>query len=269
MIALTIHRAGVICAGICLLIFSAAGAAERPFSFVRDTFDFANETALEYHHGHASPRHESGPQKPKRFTQHCFVMSRSIIQFRKFARFEPAAAPVDDRELGERVRKVTSQFPWLPAFAEQDRIVIPGYPDLRALSRERPEVLQGNIGLGWPTYFRLGNWRILWPHGRTQQARVHEDLERVLERGEFFVAYLTNFPRSLNINHGVLVYARQKSERGGAGGDFRYTVYDPNHPDGPRTLIWSERESRFVYQPDTDFVGGKVVVWQVYGKFLQ
>jgi hypothetical protein len=270
MIAPGIHRAGAMCAGISLWIFSAAGATERPFSFARDTFDFANETALEFHNGHAYPRRETGPQKPKRFTQHCFVMSRSIIQFRKFARFEPAAAPIEDAELAARVRKVTSQLPWLPAFAEQDRIVIPGYRDLRALSRARPQVLQENIGLGWPTYFRPGNWRILLPHGGPQQARIREELERTLSRGEFFVAYLTNFPESLNINHGVLVYAKQDSlSRGDDSNNLRYRVYDPNHPDGPRTLEWSPRDLRFVYQPDTDFVGGKVVVWQVYGMFLQ
>lgn len=269
MIALKVHRAGAIGAGVCFWLTAATAAAERPFSFERDTFAFANETALEFHHGHASIRHDTAGQKPKRFTQHCFVMSRSIIQFRKFARFDPAAPPLDDKELTARVRKVTGQPPWLPAFAERDRIIIPGYPDLRTFSAARPEILQQNIGLGWPTYFRPGNWRIVLPHGRSQQAATHAELERVMNRGEFFVAYLTNFPQSLNINHGVLIYARQKSEQGGAGGELRYTVYDPNHADGPRTLTWSERDSRFVYQPDTDFVGGKVVVWHVYGALFQ
>jgi hypothetical protein len=269
MIAPGNHRPGIGFAGICFWLAVATAAAERPFSFERDTFAFANETALEFHHGHASPRHESGAQKPRRFTQHCFVMSRSIIQFRRFARFDPAAPQVDDNELTARVRKITGQPPWLPSFAERDRIVIPGYPDLRAFSAARPDILQQNIGLGWPTYFRPGNWRIVLPHGRSQQAATHAELERVMKRGECFVAYLTNFPQSLNINHGVLVYGREKTERGGAGGELRYSVYDPNHSDRPRTLIWSERDSRFVYQPDTDFVGGKVVVWHVYGALFQ
>ena len=95
--------------------------------------------------------------------------------------------------------------------------------------------------------------------------RAIKAIDRSLERGEFFVAYLTNFPSSLNINHGVLVYAARKN---GADPE-RYLVYDSNHPDGPRTLEWSDQESCFLYQRDTDFVGGKVVVWQVYGTFLQ
>src|SRR6202008_463764 len=148
-------------------------------------------------------------------------------------------------ELTVRVRRVTGHPPWLPAFGERDRIIIPGYPDLRTFSRAHPDILQQNIGLGWPTYFRPGNWRIVLPHGRSQQAATHAELERALNRGEFFVAYLTNFPQCLNINHGVLLYGRQKSETGEAGGELHYSVYDPNHADGPRVLTWSERDSRF------------------------
>ena len=265
MIARGIHTAGAVCAGICLLILATAGAAERPFSFARDTFAFANETVFEFHDGYAYPRHETGPIKPKRFTNHCFVMSRSIIQFRKFARFDPALPPLDDAELAARIRRITSQLPWTPAFPETERIVIPGYRDLRSFSAARTNVVQRNIGQGWTTYFRPGNWRILLPHGGAQQAKTRDTLDRSLGRGEFFVAYLTNFPSSLNINHGVLVYAANKGESDAA----RYLVYDSNHPDGPRTLEWSPRDSCFLYQRDTDFVGGRVVVWQVYGTFLQ
>src|SRR3954466_9845517 len=132
MTARGIHTAGAVCAGIWLSISGAAGTPERSFSFSRDTFAFANETVFEFHDGHAYPRHETGPTKPKRFTNHCFVMSRSIIQFRKFARFDPASPPLEDEELAARIRKITSQRPWEPAFAEAERIVIPGYPDLRA-----------------------------------------------------------------------------------------------------------------------------------------
>jgi hypothetical protein len=258
------------CAGVCLWISSAAGAAGRPFSFARDTFAFANETLLEYHQGHASPRHENGKQKPKRFTQHCFVMSRGVAQFRKFARFDPALPPLDDKELAARIRKVTSRPPWTAPLAMQARITIPGYPDLRALSRARTDIVQRNIGLGWTTYFRFGNGRIFLPHGPAQQTRTQAELDHALARGEFFVAYLTTLPESLSINHGVLVYARQKiSSRGIHAEKLRYRVYDPNHANRPRTLEWSQRDSCFLYQRDWDFVGGRVVVWQVYGRFLQ
>ena len=250
--------------GCCCWMFVAEARAERSFDFNRDTFGFDNETALEYHDGHASPRPPGEP--PKRFTQHCFVMSRSVEQFRKFVRFDPSLAPLDDKELAKRIREITRIPPWKAAFGTRDRMVIPGYRDLRTLSRARAEVVQKNIGLGWPTYFRPGNWRILLPHGPAQQARTRLELERALAEDGFFVAYLTNFPRSLNINHGVLVYARKNNDRGSGN---QYAVYDPNHHDAPRTLEWSERDRCFLYQHDSDFVGGRVVVWQVYGQPLQ
>jgi hypothetical protein len=46
-------------------------------------------------------------------------------------------------------------------------------------------------------------------------------------------------------------------------------VYDPNHPESPRDLIWSARDRAFSYQKDWDFIGGFVRVYQVYGKPLQ
>ena len=243
--------------------------AERSFSFKRDTFAFANETIFEYHDGRASLRHESS-QKAKRFTQRCFVMSRSVVQFRKFGRFDPSRPPLDDRELAERIRKITRRPPWTPPFAERDRILIPGYADLRDLSRARADVVQRSIGLGWTTYFRPGNWRIMFPHGPTQQARTHAQLERALAQGEFFIAYLTTFPENLNINHAVLVYVRETISAHRKRADrLRYDVYDPNHAKAPRTLEWSPRDLCFLYQRDWDFVGGRVVVWQVYGRPLQ
>src|SRR3954462_1187521 len=125
----------------------AVAQAERAFDFKRDTFSFDNETALEYHDGHASPRPRTlGPQ-PKRFTQHCFVMSRTVMQFRKFVRFELGRPPLDDNELAKRIRKITRVPPWTDPMSDSDRIVMPGYADLRSLSQARPEILQKNIGL--------------------------------------------------------------------------------------------------------------------------
>ena len=252
----------------CCAVAAEAGA-ERPFDFKRDTFSFDNETVLEYHDGHASARHPRPGEKPKRFIQHCFVMSRTVMQFRKFVRFDRTQRALDDGELAERIRKITRVPPWSAPLPERERIVIPGYADLRSLSEARAEILQKNIGLGWPTYFRPGNWRIVLPHSPAQQAQTRDEVERQLRGGDgFFVAYLTNFPRSLNINHGVLVYAHRRGS-GGKDGAYRYAVYDPNHHDAPRTLEWSDQERSFVYQRDTDFVGGRVIVWQVYGYPLQ
>jgi hypothetical protein len=152
-----------------------------------------------------------------------------------------------------------------PLPADQ-RVVFPGYANLRAMSEARREVLRANIGLGWPTYFRLGNARMLFQHDSSYHKDTHTNLNAALARGELFVGFLTTYPR-LSINHAVLAYKRKPASQN--GGIDRYLVYDPNHPESPRELTWSSRDRAFAYQKDWDFIGGFVRVYQIYGKWLQ
>ena len=50
---------------------------------------------------------------------------------------------------------------------------------------------------------------------------------------------------------------------------IHYIVYDPNHPEAPRDMIWDTRKNEFRYQKDWDFVGGKVTVLQSYSYWGQ
>jgi len=254
-----------------ILLLTAGRARAADFRFDRDTFAFANETVFEYHHGHPRLRGPSAPRaRPKRYASRCFVMTRAALQFHKFARFDSHGAPLDDRALAERIRAVTRQPAWREAWPANRRIAFPGYASLRTMSEARGRLLQDNIGIGWPTYFRLGNFRMVHEHSRTYQEQTHANLDAALARGELFVVYLSTFP-SLTINHAVLVYAR----RPGSARDTRtkridrYAVYDPNHVKRPRELTWSPSKRSFAYQRDWDFVGGFVQVYQVYGTPLQ
>jgi hypothetical protein len=245
------------------LFRTSAGASE--FRFDRDTVGFANATVFEYREGHPSLRQrEKG--EPKRYTRRCFVMCRTAMQFQKFARFDPHAPPLDDNALAARIRNATRRAAWGKPLPADQRVVFPGYADLRALSDARREIVRANIGLGWPTYFRFGNFRMLFEHDSSYHEQTHTNLNAALARGELFVGFLTTYPR-LSINHTVLVYKRkpalQKSDI------ERYLVYDPNHPEAPRELTWSSRARAFAYQKDWDFIGGFVHVYQVYGKWLQ
>ena len=237
------------------------------FDFARDTFAFANETIFEYQAGVAYQRPSApGGHEPKRFTSHCFVMSRGVVQFKNFARFEPKLNPPDDSELARRLRVISHQHPWEAPWPKDRRIVIPGYRDLRELSEKRTRVVQKSIGLGWPTYFRLGNWRMASLYSRGYQAIEQAEMEDALRRGEFFVAYLTSFP-SLSINHAVLVYGHRRPSRD--RDTVRYWVYDPNHSEKPRELDYSLGKEEFSFEKDWDFAGGFVRVYHVYGRALQ
>ncbi len=188
------------------------------------------------------------------------------MQFRKFARFDPKGAPLDDTSLAARVRPVTHRAAWAGPLPENQRIVFPGYKDLKEMSKARRELVQLNIGHGWPSYFRVSNARIVFQDGAGYQERTHAQLNAALARGELFVAFLTTYPR-FSINHSVLIY-KLKSSSPNPGVDH-YLVYDPNHPESPRDLTWSAHDRAFAYQKDWDFVGGFIRVYQVYGKPLQ
>jgi hypothetical protein len=250
-------------AAIFLAAASARAGSADGFNYQRDTLSFANWTVFTYENGHiVSHKNKFGHH----YSRRCFVMTRTVGQFYKFARFEPNAARLDERELQKRIRAVTRKPPWHDALSPEKRIVIPGYRNLRELSVENTELMQRNIGLGWVVYLRPGNARMFFERSKKYQEKTHDELERMLARGEFFIAYLSDYP-ILHINHSVLVYKHDKP-RAADGTDY-YLVYDPNHPDAPRHLKWLPTKREFDFQKDNEFAGGFTRVFQVYGKALQ
>src|SRR5438094_6867355 len=245
--------------------FARADGAATEFCFDRDTFAFANQTVFEYHEGHASLRKPSATRQDA-YNRHCFVMCRTAAQFKKFARFEPRSNPLDDASLATRVRAVTRQAAWMEPLPENQRIVFPGYEDLKEMSKAHRELVQLNIGHGWPSYFRISNARMMFQDGAGYQERTHARLNAALAREQLFCGFLTTFPR-FTINHSILVYKRKSFSPN--PGIERYLVYVPNHPESPRELTWSPHTRSFSYQKDWDFIGGYVRVYQVYGKWLQ
>jgi hypothetical protein len=250
---------------VAVISVAAVSAAEPEFRFDRDTFAFANQTVFEYHEGHASLR-KASTVKRDAYNRHCFVLCRTAMQFKKFARFEPVGAPLDDTSLAARVRAVTHQPAWREPLPEDQRIVFPGYKDLREMSEARRELLQRNIGHGWPSYFRISNARMMFLQSARYQEQTHTRLSAALASGQVFIGFLTTYPR-LSINHSVLVYKRKSVSPN--PGIETYLVYDPNHPESPRELTWSPKTRAFAYQKDWDFIGGFVRIYQVYAKWLQ
>ena len=251
-------------AAILLFAFFTRDAFASEFAFKRDTLAFVNATVFDYSEGQARVRKNTdGKEKKKAYTRRCFVMSRTAMQFRKFARFDPRGAPLNDKELAARIRAVTHTPPWNEAQSTGKRVVFPGYPDLRTMSEARARILQENIGLGWPTYWRLGNTRMFYKHDEKYQEKTHANIDATLARGDMFVAYLSDYPHFL-INHAVLVYDRKPALPGNK--IDKYLVYDPNHPDSPRELRWSQSMRVFNYPKDEEFPGGFTRVYQVYGR---
>src|SRR4029077_9150111 len=85
-------------------------------------------------------------------------------------------APLDDAALAARVRDLTRHAAWAKPLPENQRIVFPGYKDLKEMSKARRELVQLNIGHGWPSYFRIGNARMIFQDGTGYQEKTHARL---------------------------------------------------------------------------------------------
>jgi hypothetical protein len=223
-----------------------AGPAPQPFVFAADTFAFANETVWNYVNG--SVQAEKPGERRRDYTRHCFVL---------------AGAPLPPARLADRIRDVTGRDVWLAPLPSAQRVVFPGYANLRAISAAEPGLFQANIGLGWPVYFRAGNMPIVVPLSRGTEAALNGEIVRDLRANLPTIVWLYLFP-SLKINHVVVIFRVRRE-----GNLFRYTVYDPNYAAAPKELTFDATTQRFSYQPTFFFKGGAVTARAIYRGVLQ
>lgn len=243
-------------------------AAKEQLRFGRDTFAFANETVMAYKDGVRVSNADAGRDPhAHRYSRNCFVMSRAVIQFWKFARFDPAAPPVSDRELAVRVRQVAHRASWSSPLSDEKRIVFPGFASLNELSQAKTEIMQENLGSGLATYFRVGNWSMPFVPTKAHQARTNAELESWLAKGYPVALWLYNFP-SLTVNHVVVAFARDSND-GTNSPESSYLVYDPNYADRPFVLKYDPNAMAFSYEHTFYFIGGPVSVRIIYKSFLQ
>jgi len=240
-----------------------ASSAPRPFRYETDTFSFANETVWNYVNGSVQSESSRTRGQNRDYARRCFVVTRAAVQFWKFARFDPEAAPLVRDALAVRIRQVTGRSVWLPALPHDRRIVFPGYANLREISAADPSIFQANLGLGWPVYFRAGNMVIVAPVYRETEARLNGEIFHDLQKNEPTIVWLYNFP-SLNINHVVVVFAGTQSHD-----KFHYQVYDPNYSGAPKNLEYDDATRTFSYQPTFYFKGGTVEARAIYRGVFQ
>ena len=236
-------------------------AAGKNFEFQKDTFAFANETVWSYEGGRPETvRREDGTlrRNETRYMRRCFVVSRAAVQFWKFARFVPGGKRLSGEDLMKRIRDVTGRDVWKEPLVTEKRVVFPGYRDLHEMSKVETRPLQENIGFGWPTYFRPGNFCIIAPPSRAHQERTNRELQTWLENKRPMILWLCNFP-SLDINHAVVVFGEKKDRQ-----RFVYQVYDPNYADRPGRLEYDPKTRSFYFEKTFYFSGGIVSVRPVY-----
>jgi hypothetical protein len=241
-----------------LLALAASAHAGIPtrVDWRADTISFSNDTVFAYGIDEAGHLSIHRRETTARFAHRCFVLVRAVLQFHKFARFAPSQLRATDAQYRNLLFHLCRIPVWMPDRPPAHRIVIPGYRDLNEFSRAHEHVLKETIGNWFPTYLRVGNWRMVGPFPRFGQANACAQITRGLDRGKLEAVYLTRFPK---MNHCVILfdYHLQKAR-------IHFDAYDPNYPN---TLSWVEYDPKaqsFDFERRWFWPGGRVNLMRVY-----
>lgn len=238
---------------------SPGGAAQvRVFRFTEDTVGFTNETRWIYRPapGGEGMIHERREPEPT-YSLRCFVVSRLNRQFFDHAFFDPAQPRVDEARLRPLLSDVIGRSSRRPS-SPTNRVVIPGFSNLREFSAQHESLLKELGGPAWWSYAQRGHWRMIAPIGpgreRQEAARLHQEITA----GRPAVVHLVRFPQ-LTINHAVLLFAAQRTADG-----FEFMAADPNDPSRPLVLTFDSREGRFAWPSTPYFAGGRVDAYEIF-----
>jgi hypothetical protein len=185
-------------------------------------------------------------------------MARAITQFLRFARFDPDVPKVSQDRYETLVEQVVARSPWRAA-ADDQRIPIPGYPSLYALSREQEHAVKAGLGSRFWTLVHWTNWRVVFPMPGVQQERVAREVRAELDSGRPAQLLVTNLP-SWELNHTVVAY----QYRIGDNGDVEFLVYDPNDPHSPGLVTFDRHSRRFLSTRLYDTSSGTIRAFRMY-----
>jgi hypothetical protein len=223
------------------------GAASVPgFSFSTDTFAFPNEIR------------SRTPDRDDLYANYCFVLARGLRQFFAHARFDGSRPRLSPAEYAERVRELARHAPWEPVPPADDRIVIPGYADLREFSRGEEAAVKAGLGGRFWTMVHWTNWRVTFPVTRDHQANVAREVMEDLAAGHLVQLLVTNWPKP-ELNHGVVAYAYRSSPQG-----VEFSVWDPNDPTEPGVMTFDTAEGRFQATRLYDTEPGPIRAFRMY-----
>jgi hypothetical protein len=196
--------------------------------FGQDTFAFRNDSRI-HHRG-----------KPDLYANWCFVLGRAVVQFQRFARFEPHAPRPTSAECAALVRRVTRRPVWRRPLPAHRRIVIPGFASLHELTREEEAAVKAGLGSRLWSLLHWTNWRIVFPQLRTHQPRIAAEIVEELQAGRPVQLLITDFPR-IALNHSVLVFEYRTT----SPDTVEFLVYDPNDPREPGVIRYDAARRRF------------------------
>jgi hypothetical protein len=232
-------------------------ANAKPFRFPQDTFSFSNQLYFDYQTTQSGELqiHPRADGKIPDYSRHCFVLVRSVLQFQRFAEFRPDLRKLTEDEYRSRVKNLVRIPTWSKGPA--NKIQFPGYRDLYSFSAAYSLVLQKALGAWWPTYWRVGNWRIVFPVPRSGQELMALWLQHRLDAREIEAIYIT---RMKPINHCLIAYKYLKQRNG----DLLFFVYDVNQPGKDVHVRYQASNRSFYYDSTWYYPGGLVSVLKMY-----
>jgi len=235
-------------------------SSSRNFSFQADTFSFPNELVWEYYFDAKGKWTSARREPPPTYSHHCFVLARSTRQFFLNARFAPHEPAVGEETYRGLIRKVISSNPRY-GLPEDQKVVIPGYADLRSFSTDWQKLLKQECGGAWESYFQRGHWRMIFRFSRAEQSAMSQQILSDLKTNEPVVVHIVRFPQ-LTINHAVVIYDATETTN-----EIRFTTYDPNHPVEPVTITYDKASRTFTLPANDYFFGGRIDVYEVYHRW--
>jgi hypothetical protein len=241
---------------ICAFIAVNSTANSKVFNLQTDTFHFSNQTYFDYKIA-SNQEIEVARRKGKvpDYSRHCFQLCRAVLQFDRFAEFCPDLPQISESEYRDLIRRISRIPAW--SSGPKDKIIIPGYANLDRFSSAHALTLQKNLGQWWPSYWRVGNWRIVLPVPRSGQLKVAQWLRSQLDRGRIRAVHIT---RLRPINHCLVVYRYDRQ----ASGDLTFFVYDANQAKKVVHLTYRAADRSFYYDRTWYYKGGLVSVLPLY-----
>jgi hypothetical protein len=232
-------------------------SAGRQFVIGKDNYAFANQLKWIYEFredGSFTPRPvEPAPENPHR----CFPIARSVREVFYHARFDPTLPKVDEKEYRHAVKQIFARNSRCPS-APEDRIVIPGYPDLFAFSSEHENLLQDEVGGSWRSYYQRGNWRMIFPITNRRERKTARELHDEVQAGRLPIIHIYRFP-DVRLNHGILIHSAEQR-----GNEIIFVAYDPNNPKRSAELKFDFAQDAFIFERNQYFAGGPIKVYEVY-----
>jgi hypothetical protein len=245
----------------CSSAHPSVSTSSRPFDFQRDTFAYPNQLVWDYYYDAngkwTNKRHEPKPD----YTHHCFVVSRSSKQFFQNAKFASNQPVADDATYQKLVQRVLSISPRREV-AESEKVVIPGYADLRSFSSVHANLLKTECGGAWQSYLQRGHWRMILPFSRHHQEKTASHLFADLQANNPPVVHVVRFPQ-LTINHSLMLIGAHETQS-----EILFDTYDPNNPFTPVTLTYDKKSRTFTFPGNDYWPGGRVDIYEIYYNWL-